>query len=67
MLLDEVEAFARVVEAGSFTAAARAAGVPKSNLSRAIARLEAELGVELLRRSTRVVRPTEAGQRFMSV
>ena len=64
MLLDEVEAFARVVEAGSFTAAARAAGVPKSNLSRAIARLEAELGVELLRRSTRVVRPTEAGQRF---
>ena len=45
--------FARVVEAGSFTAAARRLGRSKSSVSREIARLEARLDAQLLRRTTR--------------
>ncbi|MGF2531430.1 helix-turn-helix domain-containing protein, partial [Ralstonia pseudosolanacearum] len=39
------ETFCRVVEAGSFTAAAEALGIPKSSASAAVSRLEASLGV----------------------
>jgi len=53
--------FARVVHAGSFSAAARELGMPKSTLSRRIDELEASVGVQLLRRSTRGLSVTAAG------
>jgi len=56
--------FARVVEAGSFTKAARGLGMPKQTLSRRIAELEAELDVQLLHRTTRSLKPTEAGAAY---
>ena len=45
--------FARVVEFGSYTAAAKALGLQTSKLSRRVAGLEAELGVRLIKRTTR--------------
>lgn len=54
-------AFVRVVESGSFTAAARALGLPKSSVSRRVSALEEALRVRLLQRSTRKLVPTEAG------
>lgn len=63
--LEGVEAFAQVVELGSFTAAARALGVPKSTVSRAVSKLERELRTVLLLRTTRKVAVTEAGQFFL--
>lgn len=64
MLLSEIDAFVHVAAAGSFSLAARQLGVPKSTLSRAIARLEDTAGVRLFERSTRSVRLTEAGRLF---
>lgn len=61
MNLRRVELFVRVADEGGFTAAARALGVPKSAVSTAVTRLEAELGVRLLHRSSRRVVLTEAG------
>jgi DNA-binding transcriptional LysR family regulator len=64
-MLDDVQAtvvFVRVVDAGSFTAAARALETTTSTVSKRIARLEAELGVRLLERTTRHVTTTEAGR-----
>lgn len=61
MDLDGVDVFVRVVEAGSFSEAARRLRMPKSTVSLRIARLEKRLGVLLLKRTTRSVRPTEAG------
>jgi DNA-binding transcriptional LysR family regulator len=57
-------AFASVVDAGSFTAAARALGLPKSGVSRRVGELEASLGVRLLQRTTRRVHLTEAGAAY---
>jgi DNA-binding transcriptional LysR family regulator len=54
--------FSKVAQAGSFSAAARALGVPKSNVSRAVALLEAELGARLFQRTTRKVTLTEIGR-----
>jgi DNA-binding transcriptional LysR family regulator len=62
MDMNEVLIFARVVEAGSFTAAGRALDLPKSTVSRKVAALEERLGVRLLERSTRRLRMTEAGK-----
>ncbi|WP_438022869.1 LysR family transcriptional regulator [Sorangium sp. So ce233] len=62
--LDEIAAFARVAELGSFTAAAAQLGVPKSTVSRAVTRLEEGLNVRLLQRSPRAVALTDAGRRF---
>ena len=56
--------FVRVVETGSFTAAARALALPKSSVSRAVTKLERELGVRLLQRTTRALALTDAGRRF---
>ncbi|HEY8432432.1 MAG TPA: LysR family transcriptional regulator [Sandaracinaceae bacterium] len=64
MDLNRVAIFVKVVEEGGFTAAARALGLPKSSVSRAVALLESELGARLLRRSTRAVAMTEAGAAF---
>jgi len=62
MDLNQVGAFVRVLEAGSFTAAARALGLPKSSVSRRVGALEKALRVRLLQRSTRKLVPTEAGR-----
>jgi DNA-binding transcriptional LysR family regulator len=62
MNLNDLASFVRVVDLGTISAAAAAEGVPKSTISRRIARLEDELGVELLRRSARAFVLTEDGQ-----
>ena len=51
MSLEAIGTFVVAAEHGSLSAAARALGVPRSTVSRRIARLEAELGVELVRRT----------------
>jgi DNA-binding transcriptional LysR family regulator len=56
-----VEAFTAVARSASYSAAARTLGVPKSSVSRAIARLEEQLGVVLLHRTTRRVALSTAG------
>src|SRR5476649_1682616 len=60
-LASEMAAFAHVAELKSFTAAARALGVPKVAVSRAIVSLERRLGARLLTRTTRRVALTNAG------
>ena len=62
--LNDLMVFATVVERGSFTQAAEALNTPKSNISRKITRLESQLGVRLLERSTRTLHLTEIGQRY---
>ena len=65
--LDEVRAmmiFARVVEEGGFSAAARKMGLSRAAISHQIRQLEAKLGVPLLRRSTRTFSLTDAGARY---
>jgi LysR family transcriptional regulator for bpeEF and oprC len=62
--LEGIEYFVRTVEAGSFAAAARRLGVTPSAVSRQVARLEAELGVPLLARTTRSLSLTHDGQAF---
>jgi len=61
---EDLQAFVAVVEAGSFTAAAERLGAAKSAVSRRIAALEERLGVQLLRRTTRVLNLTETGSSF---
>lgn len=55
---------ARVVEAGSLSAAGRAMGLSPAMVSKRLARLEARLGVKLAHRTTRRLTLTEAGERF---
>ena len=62
--LDDMALFATVVREGSFTAAARARGVTKQSVSERVAKLERELGVGLLARSTRRMRLTDPGERY---
>jgi DNA-binding transcriptional LysR family regulator len=59
--LNSLVVFAKVVEASSFSEAARRLKMPVSTVSRRIAELEDELGVRLLERSTRSLRLTELG------
>jgi DNA-binding transcriptional LysR family regulator len=56
--------FAKVVEAGSMSAAARSNGLSAAMVSKRIARLEARLGARLLTRTTRTLETTPRGQRF---
>jgi len=62
--LDDLNAFLAVARAGGFRDAGRATGSSASGLSEAVSRLEARLGLRLFNRSTRSVRPTEAGARL---
>ncbi|MDJ1158847.1 LysR family transcriptional regulator [Chelatococcus sp. SYSU_G07232] len=60
--LNDLSLFAAVVTHGGFAAAARALGLPKSTLSRRVARLEEDFGARLLQRSTRRFAVTEIGE-----
>jgi DNA-binding transcriptional LysR family regulator len=63
--LNDMVFFAEVAERGGFAAAGRALGIPKSRLSRRVADLEAQLGVQLLQRSTRSLSLTPAGELYL--
>lgn len=63
--LNAVSAFISVARAGGFRDAARVTGQSASGLSEAVRRLERELGVRLLNRTTRSVMPTEAGRSLL--
>jgi DNA-binding transcriptional LysR family regulator len=62
--LNEIAIFARVVQVGSFSGAARKLRVPKSTVSRKVAALEERLGARLLQRTTRRLGLTDAGRAF---
>jgi len=62
--LDAMQLFVRIVERRSFTLAAHDMQIPRSTATKVIADLEARLGVRLLQRTTRVVRPTLDGEAF---
>jgi DNA-binding transcriptional LysR family regulator len=61
---EDLRTFVDVADAGGVSPAARRLGVAKSIVSRRLARLEAELGVQLLARTTRGAALTEAGEAF---
>ncbi|NYE60792.1 DNA-binding transcriptional LysR family regulator [Duganella sp. 1224] len=61
----DLEAFVTIVDKGTISAAAVALGTTPSVLSRAVARLEARLGVQLMRRTTRRLSVTEAGNLYL--
>jgi len=62
--LNQVSAFVRVMETGSFTAAARMLGLPKSSVSRRVSALEKSLRSRLVQRGTRKLVLTEAGRLY---
>ncbi len=62
--LNRVAIFVQIARAGGVTAAATKLKLPKSSVSRALTQLESELGVELVVRSSRQFRLTDAGQTF---
>ncbi len=62
--LNDMWYFAEVVDRGSFAAAGRALGLPKSRLSRRVAELETRLGVRLLQRTTRKLSVTAVGELY---
>ena len=64
MDLNEIAVFAQVVQAGSFTAAARALRMPKSTVSRKVLELEQRLGARLLQRTTRKLSLTDVGRTY---
>ncbi|WP_116813327.1 LysR family transcriptional regulator [Steroidobacter cummioxidans] len=64
MDIEELQTFVEVADAGGVSPAALRLGVSKSIVSRRLARLEAELGIQLLARSTRGAALTEAGTTF---
>ena len=62
--LDAMATFVAVVRTGHFAAASKSLGLPKSTVSQRVGQLEAMLGVRLLERTTRVLRPTQAGAAY---
>jgi LysR family transcriptional regulator AphB len=64
--LNDMMLFIAVIDAGSFTLAADRLNMPKANLSRKISRLEQQLGVTLLERTTRKQHITEAGKYYLT-
>jgi len=63
--LDDLSVFVSVAQQRSFAAASRHLGIPTSSVSRAVARLEEELGVQLLRRTSRNVAITDEGRQLL--
>ena len=63
-LLEGLAVMAAVVDARSFNGAGEALDMSQSGVSRAVARLEARLGIRLFERTTRSVRLTDEGRRF---
>ena len=63
--LNDMMVFLAVVEAGSFTLAAERLGIPKANVSRKTSRLESQLNICLIERSTRSQNLTEAGRHYL--
>ncbi|MFK0376644.1 LysR family transcriptional regulator [Pandoraea sp. NPDC090278] len=63
--LEQLETFAAVANAGSFSAAARRLGKTQSTVSTAIANLEIDLGVELFDRTSRIPGLTDAGRKLL--
>lgn len=66
MNLDDTALFVRIVELGTLSAAARERQVPVSQVTRALARLEAQCGVRLLHRSTHGLSLTDEGDTFLA-
>jgi DNA-binding transcriptional LysR family regulator len=64
--LDAMRLFTRIVELGSFTAAADDLSLPRATVTHTIKRLEARLGAQLLQRTTRRVRATREGEAYYS-
>jgi DNA-binding transcriptional LysR family regulator len=62
--MDANAVFVKVVEAGSFSAAAKRLGMPKTTVSAKVAGLEKRLGIALIQRTTRKLRMTEAGETY---
>ena len=62
--LDAMRLFTRIVERRSFTVAAQDLAVPRSTVTTVIKELESRLGVRLLQRTTRVVKPTLDGEAY---
>ncbi|WP_321923909.1 LysR family transcriptional regulator [Paraburkholderia guartelaensis] len=63
--LREMEVFVAIIERGSFSAASEKFGLSRAAVSRAVNSLEARLGTQLLARTTRSVRPTDAGVAYV--
>jgi DNA-binding transcriptional LysR family regulator len=64
--LNSIECFVRSAEAGSFSEAARRLGLTSAAVGKNVAKLETNLGVRLFQRSTRSLKLTEAGERFLA-
>lgn len=64
MNLNEIAIFVKVVETGSFIGAAKSLDMPKSTVSARLSSLEKRLGVTLIRRTTRKLHVTDAGQLY---
>ncbi len=62
--LNEIAIFVKVVDAGSFTGAAKSLGLPKSTVSRKITQLEERLAIRLLQRTTRTLSLTDTGSAY---
>jgi DNA-binding transcriptional LysR family regulator len=62
--LDDIAVFAKVVQAGSFSQAARLLDMPNTTVSAKVARLEKRLGVTLIQRTTRKLHITAAGRAY---
>ncbi|MEO0604927.1 MAG: LysR family transcriptional regulator [Myxococcota bacterium] len=62
---EDLETFLAVIDAGGLGAAARALGIPKSTVSRRLARLEADLKTQLVQRSSRRIVLTDHGARML--
>src|SRR5215213_9553024 len=63
--MQHLVSFAQTAEHGSFSAAATVLGLTPAGVSKNVARLERDLGVRLFHRSTRRLKQTEAGERFL--
>ncbi len=64
MDLDGIAIFVKVMQAGSFSRAAKLLGMPNSTVSAKVSALEKRLGVTLLQRTTRKLRATQAGEAY---